>query len=175
MERTANMPGIVASAIPFSLGLLGILIANFPVSLMNGRVPPPLFVLMPIYFWTLVRPDLMRPSAVFVLGLLEDLLSGGGWPMGVWTLSFVATYALIDRNRDTFAGLGGFYAILGFATAAFIACGAAYAIVSVYYWRLSSIVPLATEMATTVVFYIPVVMLMGALHRRFVGPLRREF
>jgi hypothetical protein len=26
-----------------------------------------------------------------------------------------------------------------------------------------------------VVFYIPVVLLLGILHRRFVGPLRREF
>lgn len=169
------MTGFLSSAIPFSLALVGILIANFPVSLMNGRVPPPLFVLMPIYFWTLVRPDLMRPSAVFILGFLEDLLSGGGWPMGVWTLSFVATYAVVDRNRDIFAGLGGVYAILGFATAAFIACGAAYLVVAVYFWRLSSIVPLATELATTVLFYIPVVLFLGMLHRRFVGPLRREF
>jgi rod shape-determining protein MreD len=117
----------------------------------------------------------MRPSAVFILGFLEDLLSGGGWPMGVWTLSFVATYGVVDRNRDIFAGLGGVYAILGFATAAFVACGSAYLVVTVYVWRLSSIVPLATELATTVLFYIPVVLLLGMLHRRFVGPLRREF
>src|SRR6185312_898645 len=106
------MPGILSSAVPFLLALLGILVANFPVSLMNGHVPPPLFALMPIYFWSLVRPDLMRPSSVFVLGLLQDLLSGGGSPMGVWTLAFVGAYAVIDRNRDTFAGLGGIYAIL---------------------------------------------------------------
>src|ERR1700760_3227103 len=118
------MTGFVSSAIPFSLGVIGIFIANFPVSLMNGRVPPPLFVLMPIYFWTLVRPDLMRPAAVFTLGVLQDLLSGS--PMGVWTLAFVAPYAIVDRSRDTFAGLGGIYAILGFATAAFIACGVAF-------------------------------------------------
>jgi rod shape-determining protein MreD len=172
VERAANMTGALSNAIPFILGVIGILIANFPVSLMGGRVPPPLFVLMPLYFWTLVRPDLMRPLAVFALGLLQDLVSGS--PMGVWTLSFVAAYAIVDRNRDTFAGLGGIYAILGFATAAFIACGSAFTIVTIYFWRWSSIVPLATELAMTVLFYIPVVILLGTIHRRFVGPQRRE-
>jgi rod shape-determining protein MreD len=167
------MPGIISNAIPVMLGVFGILIANFPVSLMNGRVPPPLFVLMPIYFWTLVRPDLMRPSAVFFLGMLQDLLSGK--EMGVWTLAFIATYFVVDRSRDTFAGLGGFYAILGFATAAFIACATAYVVFTFYYWRLSSLVPLATELAMTVLWYIPVIVLLNNVHRRWVGPLRRDF
>jgi rod shape-determining protein MreD len=173
MERAANMSGFISNAIPVTFGVIGILIANFPVSLMNGRVPPPLFVLMPIYFWSLVRPDLMRPSAVFLLGVLQDLLSGK--EMGVWTLAFIATYFVIDRSRDTFASLGGVYAILGFATAAFICCGTAFAVFTVYYWRLSSMVPLATELAMTVLFYIPVVVLLNNVHRRWVGPLRREF
>ncbi len=175
MERALNMPGFLSSTIPFALGVLGILIANFPVSLMNGHVPPPLFVLMPIYFWALVRPDLMRPAAVFALGVLQDLLSGGGSPMGIWTLSLVATYAVIDSNRDIFAGLGGIYAILGFATAAFIACSVSFIAVAVLSWRMPSIVPLATELAMTVLFYVFVVLLLAPIHRRFVGPLRREF
>jgi rod shape-determining protein MreD len=174
VERAANMTGAISNAIPFMLGVIGILIANFPVSLMGGHVPPPLFVLMPIYFWALVRPDLMRPIAVFALGLIQDFLSGGGFPMGVWTLSFVIAYAVVDRNRDTFAGLGGIYAILGFATAAFIACGAALTITTIYNWRWSSLSLLATELAMTVLFYIPVVILLGTIHRRFVGPQRRE-
>ncbi|HEY1709364.1 MAG TPA: hypothetical protein VGG10_13945 [Rhizomicrobium sp.] len=175
MERTVNMTGFLSSTIPVGMGVLGILIANFPVSLLAGAVPPPLFVLMPIYFWTLVRPDLMRPSSVFFLGVLQDFLSGGGATMGVWTIAFVATYAAVDRGRDAFAGLGGLLAILGFATAAFVACGTAYLVVTFLAWRIVSVVPLATELAMTILFYMPIVLLLGAIHRRFVGPLRREF
>ena len=79
-------------------------------------MPPPLLALMPVYFWCLVRPDLMTPAAAFAIGLLQDMLSGG--PPGVWTLSFVVTYAVIERQRDAFAGLSGLAAVLGFATAA---------------------------------------------------------
>ncbi len=95
--------------------------------------------------------------------------------MGIWTLSLVATYAVIDSNRDIFAGLGGIYAILGFATAAFIACSVSFIAVAVLSWRMPSIVPLATELAMTVLFYVFVVLLLAPIHRRFVGPLRREF
>ena len=60
--------------------------------------------------------------------MLEDLFSGG--PPGVWAASFVAAYALVDRQRDTFAGLSGIGAILGFAAAMLVGVGArAYVIV----------------------------------------------
>ena len=104
--------------------------------------------------------------------VVQDLMSGG--PRGIWTLAFVITYAVIDRSRDTFASLAGFYAILGFAMAAFLVCGIAFAIQCIYDWRWFPIAPLTTELAMTVLFYIPVVGLLERIHHRFVGPLRRE-
>ena len=62
----------------------------------------------------------MTPAAVFAIGMLQDMMAGG--PPGVWTLSFVVTYAVMTRQRDAFAGLSGLGAVLGFAAAALIAC-----------------------------------------------------
>ena len=66
----------------------------------------------------MVRPDLMTPFWVFLLGVLEDFLSGG--PPGVWAASFLAAYFLIDRQRDMLAGLSGLGAIIGFAVSALV-------------------------------------------------------
>lgn len=164
---------IVASIIPVMLAILGVLIANAPVSFLGGIVPAPLLGLMPVYFWCLVRPDLMPPFWALVVGLMEDMFSGG--PPGVWTVSFVVTYALIDRQRDAFAGLSGFGAILGFATAAAIACATAYLVVALYYWHLPPFAPVMGELAMSIFFYIPVAMFLGVVHRRLVGPLRSDF
>src|ERR1700679_3446240 len=90
---------IVASLIPFVCGLLGVIIANLPISFLGGLVPAPLLALIPVYYWCLVRPDLMTPAAAFVIGMVEDILSGA--PPGMWTLSFVLTYVVIDRQRDS--------------------------------------------------------------------------
>ena len=85
-ERTRFADGLAASrrADAASVRLVGVvLISNLPISLTGGLVPPPLLGLMPVYFWCLVRPDLMTPAAVFAIGVLQDMLSGG--PPGVWT------------------------------------------------------------------------------------------
>ena len=173
MERAIIGSGFVASIIPATLAVLGVLIANLPVSFLGGIVPPPLLGLMPVYFWCLVRPDLMPPFWAFAIGLLEDILSGG--PPGVWAVSFVVTYAAIDRQRDAFAGFSGLGAILGFATAATISCATAYIVVALYYWRVPPLAPVMGELAMTVFFYLPAAIFLGLVHRRLVGPRRGDF
>lgn len=168
------MSGRIFSAmIPVTLAILGALIANFPVSVFGGLVPPPLLAFMPLYFWGMVRPDLMTPFWVFVLGVLEDFLSGG--PPGVWAASFLAGYFLIDRQRDMLAGLSGIGAIGGFAVAALATCATAYGIVCVYDWQILPFAPVMAELAVTVFVYIFAVALFGVIHRRFVGPYRSDF
>src|SRR5258706_4567039 len=126
LERAATVPRFrfLVALIPLLCGLLGALIANIPISILGGLVPAPLLALVPVYFWCLVRPDLMTPAVSFTIGFAEDVLSGG--PPGIWTLPFVLTYALLARQRDSFAGLSGLAAVLGFAAAATFACAVAY-------------------------------------------------
>jgi rod shape-determining protein MreD len=168
-----SVSALFAATVPFACGLIGVMIANMPLSLLHGLIPPPMFSLMPIYFWCLVRPDLMPPLVAFTLGVLEDFFSGG--PPGIWALSFIATYALIDRERDTFAGLSGLGAILGFAAAMLAASICAYLVAAFVYGRFPPVAPLSIEFAMSVLFYIPVAAVLGWVHRRIVGPLRSEF
>lgn len=173
MERLGfSFGNIAAAVVPFFCAVFALALANIPVSFLGGLMPPPLLALMPVYFWCLVRPDLMPPALAFAIGVLEDLFSGG--PPGVWAASFVAAYALVDRQRDSFAGLSGIGAIIGFATAMLIASATAYVIVSIYFMRLPPVAPLIVEITVSVLFYIPVAIALGWIHRRFVGPLRRD-
>jgi rod shape-determining protein MreD len=175
MERVGTlMSGRILSAImPVLLGVLGALVANFPISFLGNLVPPPLLSFMPLYFWGIVRPDLMTPFWAFMLGLLEDFLSGG--PPGVWAASYVAAYAFIDNQRDTLAGLSGLGALLGFGLAALSACASAYVIVDIYNWHWQPLAPVLGELAMTVFFYMFAVFFLGGIHRRVVGPLRSDF
>ena len=162
----------LAALVPLACGIFGALLANIPISVMGGAVPPPLLALVPVYFWCLVRPDLMTPAVTLVIGFIEDVLSGG--PPGVWTLAFVLTYALVARQRDSFAGLSGLAAVLGFAAAASVACISAYITVAALHAHLPPLAPILSELAMTVLFYIPSVYVIGALHRRLVGAARGD-
>jgi rod shape-determining protein MreD len=163
----------LAGLIPFFSGILGALAANIPIAFFGGIVPPPMLALMPVYFWCLVRPDLMPPSAAFAIGLAQDLLSGGA--PGVWALSYLVCYAIVDRQRDTFAGLAGYGAILGFAAIMLVASGVAYATVSLLNARLLPTESLMLEIAVSVLFYLPALWLMNNIQRRIIGPLRSGF
>jgi rod shape-determining protein MreD len=163
----------VATLVPFLVGLACVFIANIPISFVGGVVPPPLLGLVPIYFWCLVRPDLMTPAAAFAIGMLEDVMSGA--PPGLWTLAFVLSYALVSRQRESFAGMAGLGAILGFAAAAFAAVGAAYLTISIYYGTTPPLGPVVAQLAMTVAAYIPVTYVVAAIHHRVVGPLRSDF
>jgi rod shape-determining protein MreD len=174
-DRAGNLVSarFLSGLVPFFCGLVAVLISNIPLTLLGGLVPAPLLGLIPVYFWCLVRPDLMTPAAALVIGIFEDIMAGG--PPGVWTLAFVLTYAVVARQRDSFAGLGGLGAVLGFATAACITCLTAYAIVALSYRHMPPLGPIVGEMAVTVLFYIPGAFVVGAIHRRLVGPLRADF
>ncbi len=163
----------LAALAPLFCGLLGVVIANIPISLVGGMVPPPLLGLIPVYFWCLVRPDLMTPAAAFAIGMLQDVMSGA--PPGVWTLGFVVAYAVVARQRDSFAGLAGIAAVLGFAVAALAACGAATLAVTLLYDHAPPVGAVVAELAMTVAAYIPGALLVSAVHHRLVGPLRSDF
>jgi rod shape-determining protein MreD len=163
---------MVSALVPLLCGLVFAFVANIPISVTAGQVPPPLLALVPVYFWCLVRPDLMTPAAAFAIGLMEDVLSGG--PPGVWTLSFVLTYVLVSRQRDSFASLSGLAAVLGFASAAAFCCATAWTIIAILDWRLPPVSPIVGELIMTVLFYAPVALLVGWLHHRLVGALRSD-
>jgi rod shape-determining protein MreD len=174
LERTGFLSSgrIFSNAIPVLLALTGVILSNVPISFTGNHVPAPLLGLMPVYFWCLVRPDLMSPMWALLIGLLEDVLAPG--PPGLWAAAYIATYTVVSRQRDVFAGLSGFVAVLGFATAAFVACGSAYLIKCVLDWRLLPIGSIAGEMLSSAILYMPVVAILNQVHRRFVGPLRSE-
>lgn len=171
VEQMFNHPlRLLASFLPLLLGLLLVFLINMPVSFTGGLLPAPALALACVYFWVLVRPDLMPPAAVLLIGLAEDLLSGG--PPGLWAAGFLAAYWLTDRERDSFAGLTGVGALVGFAAVVLSAALAAYGLETVVYLRLAPVAPLLLHGVSTVVFYPLVALPMGWLLHKVVGPMR---
>jgi hypothetical protein len=169
-----SIGSMFAAVIPLACGIFGALIANMPISIFGGHLPPPLLALMPVYFWCLVRPDLMPPWVAFAIGILEDLLSGG--PPGVWAAAFVASYALVDRQRESFAGLvrirrdhrlrrGDVHR----------PAPSPILIAAFYYWRFPPIsMPIVRVRGHGPVLHSGAAFL-NLIHRRLVGPLRSDF
>lgn len=91
---------IMLSVIPFHIAYLGEI--------------RPVFMLMAVYYWTILRPS--SPLAVFALGLVLDLLSS--YPLGMNAMVLVAVQALTAHNRKFLLGQSFLVIWAGFALVA---------------------------------------------------------
>jgi len=71
-----------------------------PVHIPGYASLSPAFALMTVYHWTIYRPDLLPPVAIFVIGVAFDILSGG--PPGVTALLLLLARAVVLRYRRAF-------------------------------------------------------------------------
>ena len=72
--------------------------------------------LMAVYHWAIFRPRLLPAYAVFLAGLLQDILSGA--PLGVNALVFLVAYGVVLSQKKFFTGKSFLILWLGFALVA---------------------------------------------------------
>ncbi len=104
---------------PSILTLALVLINALPLHVPGLARIAPLLPLMAIYHWAIFRPRLLPTSVVFLIGLLQDVLSGT--PIGVNALVFIAVYGAVLSQKRFFSGKSFAILWLGFAL---IAAGA---------------------------------------------------
>lgn len=89
---------LTPSLITFGLVILSVLPLHIPAY--SSVIPA--FVLMSVYFWTLHRPDLLPVLAIFLIGILNDVMTGG--PMGVQALILLLACWVAGAGRRLFRG-----------------------------------------------------------------------
>ena len=86
--------------IPVITAFMVVLLAVVPLKIPEFGYLKPAFVLMAVYYWAIYRPDLLPMVAVFLLGLLYDLLTGG--MIGANALVLLIAYAVVVSQRRFF-------------------------------------------------------------------------
>lgn len=118
---------------PFGLTLALVIFSAVPLRIPGYAPIAPVMALMSIYHWAIYRPNLMPLSAIFILGLMQDLLVGT--PLGLYILVFLTVYGLALSQRRFFAGKSFFIYWLGFAIIAFAAAVESWVLASA--WNLA--------------------------------------
>ena len=97
LPRVNNGAGRV---LPVATTLLAAVISVLPLQIPGYAALTPVFTLMAAYHWTIYRPDLLPPLALFAVGLTEDLLAGS--PIGVNALLLLLTRMAVLSYRRYF-------------------------------------------------------------------------
>ena len=111
-----------------------LLLAAAPLDLPAQAQAQPAVALACVFFWSLHRPASMSPPAVFLLGLLTDLL--GLTPPGVSVLILLGAHGLAVRWRERLARHGLLAVWLVFAAVAAGAAALEWAVVGLLSARL---------------------------------------
>lgn len=127
---------------PFSLAFLLVLFGAVPLRLPHLAEIGPNFALLAVFYWAVHRPAVLPALAVFVLGILSDLL--GAAPLGVGTTVLLGVHAVTVSQRRLLLGQSFLVVWTGFM----VICAGAFAVT----WAMSSLLAGAPIDARAAVF-----------------------
>ena len=136
---------------PVVLAFLMLVISRLPFGIEGLESAMPLLTLIACYYWTIYRPNLMPSIALFFLGLLQDLVTGG--PLGLMALVLLLVHWVVDAQRRVFLGKSFVVGWWGFGLIALGAEGVIWMLASIYYDQLLVVRPFAFQFMLTVAIY----------------------
>jgi rod shape-determining protein MreD len=75
---------------------------GIPLRLWGLQLPEPVFPMAVTFAWAVIRPSILAPIGVLIMGLALDLFWGGS--MGLWALCLLIAYGVVLAGRNMIAG-----------------------------------------------------------------------
>ncbi|WP_374442596.1 rod shape-determining protein MreD [Stella sp.] len=123
-----RLDGWSRDLLPTLTTVLFLVLSTVRIPVAGFRTVAPAIVLIAVYHWTVHRPLLLPPAVIFVVGFVQDLLSGS--PIGTGSLTLLAVYLAVLSQRRFLAGKPFPMVWLGFALVAAVTFFALWAVVS---------------------------------------------
>jgi len=152
---------------PIATTVLAAVGSILPVHIAGYAALTPAFTLMAAYHWTIYRPDLLPPAALFAIGAFQDLLAGA--PVGVSALLLLLARGVVMSYRRYFVNRlfpfvwTGFTILTGGALLAF------WALHCVLDWALLDFRSTAFRAVLTVAIFPLGSFLLGRTQRALMG------
>jgi rod shape-determining protein MreD len=160
-ESLLRAAGRWGLALIFLFALLAL--SAMPLEIAHLGEVRPAFMLMAIYYWTILRPSSLLPVAVFILGLVLDLLSA--YPFGMHAFIFVAVQWISSGQRKFMLGQSFLVVWAGFAFIALGAGVAQWALFSLFNLTLLSVKTMLISVMLSVLLFPLLVLPLAMLHK----------
>jgi len=122
-----------------------------PISIYGLRLPEPLFAMVPVFAWAVLRPSILAPVCLLILGLFDDFVWGGR--LGLWSLGLLVAYGFVLVTRNMMSGQSRLMMWVWWAAALSACMGALYLTVRVLDGNAPNIVAVALQWLPTVLLY----------------------
>jgi rod shape-determining protein MreD len=122
-----------------------------PIRIFGLALPEPVFALAPAFAWAVIRPSVLAPFGVLLLGLFLDLFWGG--PLGLWALSLLLVYAMALAMRSMMSGQSRIMMWAWFASAVAIAMLGGYLVTMLDSLAMPSLIAVFWQFLATVLLF----------------------
>ncbi|HWA60323.1 MAG TPA: hypothetical protein VG939_03065 [Caulobacteraceae bacterium] len=100
--------------LPSLIAVVLTLLFAAPVRVFGLRLPEPVWAMVPAFAWAMIRPSILPPFVLMLVGLFMDVVWGA--PSGLWPACLLAAYAPVLFLRSILSGQGfavmwGLYAL----------------------------------------------------------------
>ena len=137
--------------VPMAACMGATLLLAAPIRVFGLQLPEPVFAMVPVFAWAVLRPSILAPLCLLILGLFDDLAWGGR--MGMWGLGLLVAYAFVLITRNMMSGQSRVMMWAWYA-AAWSACMAAiYLAVRLITHNSPSLLSVAGQWLPTVLLY----------------------
>lgn len=137
--------------LPVATVIGAVLLGAIPLPFPDIASVAPFFGLATVYYWAIYRPDLLRPSAVFCFGLLNDVVQF--FPFGLSAFVFLGVYQTAFLSRRFFVKQIFFMLWSGFAFLGLIAFALYWGVIAFASKEVPAFAPMALQFAMTLAIF----------------------
>ncbi|MBU0725415.1 MAG: rod shape-determining protein MreD [Alphaproteobacteria bacterium] len=153
-------------SLPVALTLMLAFIGAVPTGLPYLGSIVPAYTTMAVFYWAVYRPDLFPAGAVFLIGLVEDVITGT--PLGVGILCLLFIYGVSLGQRRAFLKRPFFIAWIGFAVLSALSMLLAWLMISIMAGTLVELRAALFQYLLTIALFPCLAMIFVAIHRHMV-------
>ena len=138
-------------AAPMVLCMVATLLLAAPIKVIGLQLPEPVFAMVPAFAWAVLRPSVLAPLCLLVLGLFDDLVWGGR--LGVWGLGLLAAYGLVLITRNMMSGQSRPMMWVWYGCAWSVGMGAVYLAIMLQTHNTPNLLAVAGQWLPTILLY----------------------
>ena len=137
--------------VPLVQCLILTVLFSLPFRPFGLSLPEPIFPMVPAFAWAVIRPSMLAPAGVLLMGLFLDILWGA--PMGLWALSLLLVYGAALIGRSMMAGQSFPVMWAWYAAATGLALGATFLFTMVGAHATADPIAVAWQFLATIILF----------------------
>jgi rod shape-determining protein MreD len=137
--------------VPLIQVVIATVLFGIPIRVWGLQLPEPLFAMPAVFAWAVIRPSVLAPVAILLMGLFMDLFWGGS--MGLWALCLLIAYGILLAGRSMMAGQSRTMLWIWYGIVTAIAQLSGYLFIMLDNRSMPSLIPVGWQFLSTVVLF----------------------